>query len=60
MQKQTNGYISNYLFFFLCGYRKGFSSQQALLLLIQNWKKVLDEKGPGGAVSMGLSKAFDT
>ena len=60
MQKQISGYISNYLFPYLCGYRKGFRSQQALLSLIENWKKDLDKKGFGRAVLMDLSKAFDT
>ena len=44
----------------MCGYRKGFSTQQALLSLIETWKKVLDTKGYGGAVFIDLSKAFDT
>ena len=44
----------------MCGYRKGFSSELALLSLIENWKRVSDEKGFAGAVLMGLSKAFDT
>ena len=44
----------------MCGYRKGFSLQYALLSLIENLKKVLDKKGFGGAVLMDLSKAFDT
>ena len=60
MQKQISGYINNYLSPYLCGYRKGFSSQQALMSLIENWKRVLDKKGFGGAVLMDLSKAFDT
>ena len=60
MQKQIRGYINNYLSPYLCGYRKGFSSQQALMSLIENWKRVLDKKGFGGAVLMDLSKAFDT
>ena len=34
--------------------------QQALLLLIEKWKKNLDDKGYGGAVIMDLYKAFDT
>ena len=37
-------YLSNYLSPFLCAYRNNFSSQQALLSLIENWKKVLDHK----------------
>ena len=60
MQKQVNGFISNCLSLFLCGYRKGYNTQQALLALIEKWKKNLDDKGYGGAVLMDLSKAFDT
>ena len=60
MQKQISGYINNYLSPYLCGYRKSFSSQQALMSLIENWKRVLDKNGFGGAVLMDLSKAFDT
>ena len=58
MQKPIIGYISNYLSLSLCEYRKGSSSQQALLSLTENWKKVLDKIGFGGAVLMYLSKAF--
>ena len=36
MQKQVIGYISHYLSPYLYGYRKSFSSQQALLSLIEN------------------------
>ena len=35
-------------------------TQYALLSIIERWKKILDEKGFGGAVLMDLSKAFDT
>ena len=45
---------------FLCGYRKGFSTQQALLLLIERWKNILDQNGYSGGILMDLSKAFDT
>ena len=60
LQHQLVNYIENYLSPHLCGYRKGYSSQQALISLIENWKKSLDKKGYGGAVLMDLSKAFDT
>ena len=40
MQKQINGFISNYLSPYLCGYRKGYNMQQALLVLIEKWKKI--------------------
>ena len=43
-----------------CGYRKGFSTQQALMPLLEKWKIALDRKGYIDAVLMGLSKAFDT
>ena len=60
MQKQISGYINNYLPPYLCGYRKGFSPEQPLMSLIENWKTVLDKKGFGGVVLMDLSKAVDT
>ena len=44
----------------MCGYRKGFSTQQELLSLIERWKHTLDQNGYGGAIPMNLSKAFDT
>ena len=40
--------------------KKGYSKQQALLPLIDKWKKDLDDKGYRGAVLMDLSRAFDT
>ena len=40
--------------------KKGYSKQQALLPLIDKWKKDLDDKGYRGAVLMDLSKTFDT
>ena len=60
LQYQLVNYIKNYLSSHLCGYRKVYSSQQALISLIVNWKKSLDKKGYSGAVLMDLSKAFDT
>ena len=60
MQKQINQHIKNKFSLYLYRYRKRFSTQYALLSLIEHWKKTLDEKGFGGAVLMDLSKAFDT
>ena len=60
MHKQISFYIDQFLSPYMCGYRKGFSTQHALLSLIEKWKKVLDNKGYGGAMLMDLSKAFDT
>ena len=60
MQKQMFQYIEKNLTPFLCGYRKGFSTQTALLRLVEKWKASLDKKGHAVAVLMDLSKAFDT
>ena len=49
-----------YLSPYLCGYRKGYSCQHALLVMIEIWKKSLDNGGLWAAVLMDLSKAFDT
>ena len=60
MQEQITNHIEKYLSPYLCGYRKGFSTQSALLSLIERWKKSLDNHGYAGAMLMDLSKAFDT
>ena len=60
MQKQIFSHVDKYLSPFLCGYRKGFSTQYALIELIEKWKKMIDNHGYCGAVLMDLSKAFDT
>ena len=59
MQTQIVEFISSKLSPFLCGYRKGYSAQHALISLIEHWREALDKKGYAGAVLMDLSKAFD-
>ena len=39
MEKQLNHYIQNHLPLYLCGYWKGYNTQQALLVLFGSWKK---------------------
>ena len=39
IQKQFSNYIDEFLSAYLCGYRKGFNTQYALLSLIEKWKK---------------------
>ena len=60
MQKQVINHVNTFLSPYLCGYRKGFSTQYALLSLLEKWKKTIDNKGFAGGVLMDLSKAFDT
>ena len=44
---------------YLCGFREGYSTQRALLRLLETCKEFLNKKGYVGAVLMNLSKAFD-
>ena len=60
MQKQMKNHIEKYLSPFLCGYRKGFNAQYALVAMIEKWKESSEEKGFSGAILTDLSKAFDT
>ena len=59
MRKQITDYIGKFLSPFLCGCRKGFSTQYALLSLIERWRLCLDKQGFAGTLLMDLSKAFD-
>ena len=60
IHEQLISHFEIFLSPYICGYRKGFSTQQSLISLIEKWKRILDNKGYGGAVLMDLSKAFDT
>ena len=59
MFKQIYYYMKDKLFPLLCGFREGYSTQHALLRLIEDLKKNLDNKKSAGTVLMDLSKAFD-
>ena len=59
MQTQINDFIISFLSPYLRGYRKGFNIQHALLILVENWRKSLDNKCFLGAIFMDLSKVFD-
>ena len=60
MQEQMIKFIGDHLSPFLCGYRKGYNFQYALIAMIEKWKKSLDNGGMFAAILMDLSKAFDT
>ena len=59
MYKQISDFFENILSKYQCGFRKGFSSQQCLLVMIEKWRKSLDKGGSFGALLTDLSKAFD-
>ena len=44
---------------FLCGYRKGYSAQHALLSMLEIWRGFVDKGAYGGGVLMDPSKDFD-
>ena len=56
---QINTFMSEKLSIYLCGFRKGMSTQNCLLYLVEKWKKSLDKNGKIGVVLTDLSKAFD-
>ena len=59
MSNQINEYMKDKLSIYLCGFRKGMSSQNCLLLLIEKWRKCVDNNGKAGVLLTDLSKAFD-
>ena len=60
MQKQICDCIGKFLSPLLCGCRKGFSTQYALLILMERWKFCLNKQGFADALLMDLFIAFDT
>ena len=60
MQKQILEYIDKHLSPHICEYRKGYSTQTALLSMSEKWKLSMDNKGFAGGVLMDLSKVSDT
>ena len=49
----------NGLSIFQCGFRKKYSTQHALIAMIEKARKILDKGRTFGALSTDLSKAFD-
>ena len=59
MYEQISEYSEQFLSPYIFGYRKGHSTEQCVMVMIEMWKKALDEKKVAGAVLTDLSKAFD-
>ena len=59
MLYQIDEYMGDKLSIYLCGFRKGMSTQNCLLFLVEKWKKCLDKSGKCGVLLTDLSKAFD-
>ena len=43
-----------------CGFRKNLSAQNCLLVILEKWRKCLDNKGSTDVILTDLSKAFDS
>jgi len=56
---QINSFMREKLSIYLCGFRKGMSTQNCLLYLVEKWKKSIDKNGKSGVLLTDLSKAFD-
>ena len=59
MYSQIINYIDKHLSPFLFGFRKGHSTEVCLNVMLEQWKKALDDKKYVGAILTDLSKAFD-
>ena len=52
-------YMENKLSPYLCGFRKGYSTQYCLMVMLERFRNALDNKNKFGALLTDLSKAFD-
>ena len=51
--------MNKYLSPFLCGFRRGYSTQHCLLAMLEKMKRSLDKNNYAAALLTDLSKAFD-
>ena len=59
MYNQLYEYFDNILFPSQCGFRKGYSAQYCLLVMIEKFEEAIDRVYEFGAFLTDLSKAFD-
>ena len=59
MCRQLSNYFDNILSKVQCGFREGYSPKHSLLLMMDKWKKTVDNNKVFGAVLTDLSKTFD-
>ena len=57
MYEQMYSFVERFLSPHLCGFRRGYSTQHALLKLVEDCRKALDKKGCAGAVIIRLPKS---
>ena len=59
MYNQLHDYFDNILFPSQCGFQKGYSAQQCLLVMIEKFKETIGRGNEFGALLADLSKAID-
>ena len=59
MFSQMSAYLGEIFSKYQYGFRKGYSTQQCLLALLEKWKAAVDKGKVFGALLTDLSKAFD-
>ena len=59
LYSQISNFFEEKLSIYQCGFRKGYSAQHCLIVMIEKWRKSLDKGGNFGALLTDLSKAFD-
>ena len=59
LYNQLSKYFDSLLTTNQCGFRKGFSSQYCLLLMLEKFKEAIDRGNKFRALLTDLSKAFD-
>ena len=60
MYNQIIDYIQTHLSPYVFGFRKCHSTEQCLVIMLEEWKKQLDKKYNAGSILTDLSKAFDS
>ena len=60
MDKQSTHFIETFLSKYLCGYRKEYNCEIAMVAMIERMKKSKDNREYAACVLLDLSKAFDT
>ena len=60
-QKSVKKYVcmNDKLSPYLCEFREGYNTQYCLMVMLEKWKKALDNKKVAGALLTDLSKVFD-
>ena len=56
---QMSNFFEDIFSKYQCGFRKGYSAQHCLLVMIKKWKRIVDYGGVFGALLTELYKAFD-